>query len=47
MIKIREIIKFKKKVYIYEEIKIGWFRFVFCRFGKKFCIRFEVAYGWN
>ena len=46
MSKIKEFIRCKKKVYVYEEIKIGCFRFCFYRLGKKFCIRFEVSYGW-
>jgi hypothetical protein len=43
----KEIIRIRKKVYIYEEIKLGWFRFVFCRFGKKFTIRLELSKGWD
>lgn len=39
--------KITKKDYIYKSYRIGWFRFVFCKFGKKFCIRIEVARGWN
>jgi hypothetical protein len=47
MTKIKEFIKIKKKVYIHEEIKIGIFRFVFYRFGKKFTIRLELSSGWD
>ena len=47
MIKIKELIRFKKKVYIYEEIKIGIFRFVFYRLGKRFTIRLEISKGWE
>ena len=47
MKKIKEFIKFKKKVYIHEYYKIGWLRFSFYRLGKRFCIRCEISYGWN
>ena len=47
MIKIKELIRLKKKVYVYEEIKIGIFRFVFYRLGKKFCVRVELSSGWD
>jgi hypothetical protein len=40
-------IKVKNKTYIYQEIKIGWFRFSFSHFGKKFSIRFEISKGWD
>jgi hypothetical protein len=45
--RIKELIRFKKKVYIYEEIKIGIFRFVFYRLGKRFCVRLEISRGWE
>jgi len=47
MKKIKELIRFKKKVYIYEEIKVGIFRFSFYRFGKRFCVRLEISRGWD
>jgi hypothetical protein len=47
MKKIKEIIRLRKKVYIYEEIKLGWFRFSFYRLGWKFSIRLEIARGWD
>jgi hypothetical protein len=47
MIKIKELIKLKKKVYIHEYIKIGWFRFCFYRLGNKFTIRLELSRGWE
>jgi len=47
MTKKREIIHYKKKVYIYEEIRIGWFRFSYYRLGKKFSVRCEIARGWD
>lgn len=47
MTKIRKVIKLGKKVYIYEYIQIGWFRFVYYRLGNKFTIRFELSRGWD
>jgi hypothetical protein len=40
-------LKVKKNVYIHESYKIGWFRFVFYRLGKKFTIRLELSSGWD
>jgi len=40
-------IKIKKKVYVHESIKIGWFRLSYYRLGRKFCIRAEISKGWN
>jgi hypothetical protein len=40
-------IRTQKKVYIYEEIKLGWFRFSFYRLGYKFCLRIEISKGWD
>ena len=40
-------IRLRKKVYIYEEIKIGFIRISYYRLGKKFTIRFEINYGWQ
>lgn len=37
----------KKKVFIHESYKLGWFRFSFYRLGWKFSIRFEIARGWD
>jgi hypothetical protein len=46
MTKLKEIIKIRKKVYVHEEIRIGWFRFSFYMLGyKKICIRFEITRG--
>lgn len=47
MTKLKEIIKIKKKVYVHEEIRIGWFRFIFFRLGGKFTIRVELSKGWG
>ena len=47
MTKIKEIIRTKKQVYVYEEIKFGWFRFSFYRLQNKFTIRFELSRGWD
>jgi hypothetical protein len=44
---VKEFIRLKKKVYIYEEIKIGWLRFCFYRYGKRFCVRCELSRGWD
>ena len=41
------MIKIKKKVYIHESYKIGWFRFSFYRLGKRFTIRLEISKGWD
>jgi len=43
----KEIIRLRKQVYVYEEFKVWIFRFVYCRFGKKFTIRLELSKGWE
>lgn len=43
----KKIIRLRKQVYIYEEFKFWIFRFVFCRYGLKFTIRFEISRGWE
>ena len=47
MIKIKEFIRCKKQEYVYEEVKIGIFRFSFYRLGKRFTIRLEISRGWD
>jgi hypothetical protein len=44
---IKELIRFKKKVFIHESYQIGWFRFSFYRLGKKYSIRFSIEKGWD
>jgi len=43
----KNIMRIKNIWYIYQEIKIGIFRFSFYRLGKKICIRFEISNGWD
>jgi hypothetical protein len=44
---LKDLIKINKKVYVHEEIIIGWFRLSYYRYGKKLTIRFEISKGWN
>jgi len=43
----KKLIKIKKRVYIHEEIRVGIFRFSFYRLNNKFCVRCEIASGWE
>ena len=41
------IIRIKKKVYIHYIYQFGWIRISYYRLGWKFCIRLEIARGWD
>jgi hypothetical protein len=43
----KKLIKIKRKIYIHEIYQLGIFRFSFYRLGNKFCLRFEIAWGWD
>jgi len=42
-----KFIKYKKRIYIHETLKIGWLRVSFFRLGRRFSVRLEIAKGWE